>query len=308
MLRSSFTIGLALLLTCSTASSYEVPRLANGQPDFQGNWARVNATPLERPKGFTSLEITPEQALEIEATINAFLEDRSIPNDPTEFFAPTRVEPVGGQLRSSIIVDPADGRIPGTELFRARFARVRPDILNAMDGPEQRPTSERCLGSPTSQPPHVGGFGGANLHQIVQSDDTFMFFSEILNAARLVRLNGQHSSARVTSWLGDSIGHWEGDTLVVETRHFTASDTARAMPFAVFFVSPHTVVTERFTRVSADELNYVFTVEDPTYYTRRWTGETIFRRTHELIFEYACHEANRSLTYILQGGRANDSK
>jgi hypothetical protein len=144
------------------------------------------------------------------------------------------------------------------------------------------------------------------MHQIVQTKDTIVFFTEVMHDARIIRLHATHAPAAVTSWLGDSIGWWEGDTLVVETKNFTSSDTGRAVPFVVYYVSPQTTVTERFTQVSDVELNYVFTVDDPLYYTRPWTGETHFMRNNDQMFEYSCHEGNYSLTYILQGARVRE--
>jgi hypothetical protein len=149
---------------------------------------------------------------------------------------------------------------------------------------------------------------GVNLHQIVQTAESFLFTSEFVNTARIIRLNARPLPAVVTTWLGDSIGHWEGDTLVVETRGFTPSDHFRMGMSGSFLVSPRTVVTERFSRVAEDRIDYTFTVEDPTYYTQPWTGESHFLRRDEPVLEYACHEANYSLTHILQGAREQERR
>jgi hypothetical protein len=146
-----------------------------------------------------------------------------------------------------------------------------------------------------------------NLHQIVQTKDTVMILTEMNHDARIVRINGKHAPSDIRSWLGDSIGWWEGDTLVVETRHFTPSDIGRVAAGITFLVSPDATVTERIERVAEDELSYVFTVDDPANYTQPWTGETHLMRRNEKMFEYACHEANYSLRFILQGGRAQDA-
>jgi hypothetical protein len=204
------------------------------------------------------------------------------------------------------VIEPADGQIPGTPLFQQLTRNAKSNRLKGMDGPEQRPTSERCLGNPASQPPILYN-PGTNLHQIVQTSDTLIFYTEIMHDARVIRLSATHAPAAVTSWLGDSIGWWEGDTLVVETKYFTPSDTGRGAPFVGYLVSPQTVVIERFTRVSERELNYVFTVEDATLYTRPWKGETHFFSSNEPMFEYSCHEGNRSLQYILQGARVQEA-
>jgi hypothetical protein len=131
-----------------------------------------------------------------------------------------------------------------------------------------------------------------------------VFFSESLHEARIMRLDSRHPPAAVTSWLGASTARWEGDTLVVETRNFNPEQNRSAD----FLISTGTVIVERFTRVSRDELNYVFTITDPTYYTQPWTGETLFRRSDEPIFEDACHEGNYSLKHILEGGRVRDGQ
>jgi hypothetical protein len=305
-------------LACATAllvwvapavpAEYRVPRLADGRPDLQGVWDHVNATPLERLPGYTTLAITPEQAAAIYRSLEQLAEDRSKPTEPTEYFNERHMLPIRGQLRSSIIVDPSDGRIPGTPAFREWQVKARAAILNAMDGPEQRPTSERCLGNPAAQPPNLYN-PGTNLRQIVQTPQAVVIVAEVMNFARVVRLNATHAPAAVTSWSGDSVGWWEGDTLVVETKHFTPSDIGRIAGATITFrVSPGTTVTERITRVSDDELNYIFTVDDPAHYTQPWTGETHMMRRNERMFEYACHEANYSMRFILQGGRARDAE
>jgi hypothetical protein len=271
---------------------------------LQGNWLHKDATPLVRPAGFPAV-ISPQQAVAIEAQVYSVLLDPGVPNDPVSDFTPRRILPIRGTLRSSIVIEPEDGLIPGTAIFKERADKNRFNILNAMDGPEQRPTSERCLGNPAAQPPNLYN-PGTNMHQIVQTKDALVFFSEVMHDARIIRLNAIHAPAAVTSWLGDSIGWWEGDTLVVETKNFTSSDSGRVVPFVLYYVSPQTTVTERFTQVSDSELNYVFTVDDPVYYTRPWTGETHFFRSDDKLFEYSCHEGNYSLGYILQGARAHE--
>ena len=182
-------------------------------------------------------------------------------------------------------------------------------VLSAMDGPEQRPAAERCLASQTAQPPILSIRIGVNLHQIVQTADSFVFVSEFVGAARIIRLSSKRLPAAITSWLGDSIGRWEGDVLVVETRGFTPSDHLRlADRPSSFLVSPRTVVTERFARVAEDRIDYSFTVDDPTYYTQPWQGESHFLRRDEPMLEYACHEANYSLVHILEGARERERR
>ena len=290
-----------LLVVTASASAYTPPRLEDGRPDLQGNWVAYNRTPLVRPDWLTELHITAEQAREIEARGNARERDLSIPNETPEFFDERRVALIDGKLRSSIIIEPADGKIPGTALLREKIEAFRAQNRDNMDGPEKRPLWERCLGSLAAHPPMLA-IGFTNMHQIVQTRDAVVFHSESLHEARIFRLGGSHPPAAVTSLLGSSIARWEGDTLEVETKNF-APDQNRS---ADFLISSATVIVERFSRVSHDELRYVFTITDPVYYTQPWTGETHYLRSDEQIFEDACHEGNYSLKHILEGGRVRD--
>jgi hypothetical protein len=308
---SAFTV--LLIVSCSAIAQeqlYRPPRLDSGQPDMQGVWIMSNSTPLQRPAGFTTLVIDEAQSARLLAALEARAEDRNTPTEPTEYFEDFALEPIRGQLRSSLIVDPPNGLIPGNDLYRQHVAKAGASVLSAMDGPEQRPAPERCLGSLTVQPPILSIRNGVNLHQIVQTADSFLFVSEFLGAARIIRLGSRRPPAAITSWLGDSIGRWEGDVLVVETRGFTPGDHVRAGGGASnsFLVSPQTVVTERFVRVAKDRIDYSFTVEDPTYYTQPWRGESHFLRRDERMLEYACHEANYSLVHILEGARVRDGQ
>jgi hypothetical protein len=306
----AFTV--LLILSCSAVAgkqAYRPPRLDTGQPDMQGMWIVSNFTPLQRPPGFTTLVIDEAQAAKLLAQLEARAEDRDTPTEPTEYFEAFALEPIRGQLRSSIVVDPPNGLIPGNDLYQQQIARGLAGMLSAMDGPEQRPAAERCLGSATAQPPILGIRNGVNLHQIVQTADSFLFVSEFVGAARIIRLGSRRSPAAVTSWLGDSIGRWDGDVFVVETRGFTPSDRVRfGGPASSFLVSPRTVVTERFARVAEDRIDYSFTVDDPTYYTQPWQGESHFLRRDERMLEYACHEANYSMVHILEGARERDRR
>jgi hypothetical protein len=303
-----FPVSCVLVCACFAAASaqaerYRAPRLDDGQVDLQGMWSHRNLTPLERPADLKSFVLTPEEALQLQRKILAKGEDLSRPAEPSVYFWERTVEPIRGEFRSSIITEPADGRIPGNDHFKQMARIVGGRVLTAFDGPEQRPGAERCLAAISAAPP-VTLVPASDLRQIVQTRDVILIASEELHEARVVRMNSKHLPAAITSWLGDSIGWWEGETLVIETKHFAPTSGARAGPASLFFVGPDTVVTERIARVSNDELNYRFTVEDPTYYTQPWKGETRFQRTDERMLEYACHEGNYSLAYVLMGARA----
>jgi len=221
---------------------------------------------------------------------------------------------IDGQWRASIIIDPPNGRQPPmTQEARAARAALagflRPntgtawwletdlDAPGPYDDPEARPMAERCLlgfGS-TAGPPMLPVLYN-NLKRIVQTEDTVMIQVEMVHEARVVRMNQEHAPPEIRSWLGDSVGHWEGDTLVVDTTNF------RDTP-ALSGASRNLHVVERFSRIDADTLLYNFTVDDPTVWTAPWSGEYIWPASENKVYEYACHEANYSFGGILRGAR-----
>jgi len=297
----------SLLSGLATAAepSYKAPRLADGRPDLQGIWTHSNATPLERPAGVETLLLSEEQVQVLHSRQLAGLADPRALGEPSEYFDERRFEKVAGTLRSSLIIEPQDGRIPATALHRQALGRARVGVLLTFDGPEQRPSSERCLGAIAAQPPMLSTASN-NLHQIVQTPDAVLIVSETNHEARIVRMNAVHLPPVLQTWTGDSVGRWDGDTLVIETKHFTPSDKARLDMGTGFIVSPQTTVIERIRRVAADELSYTFSLEDPAYYEQRWTAESHLLRSADPILEFACHEGNYALTNILRGGRAQD--
>jgi hypothetical protein len=303
--RYIYVCGLLAVAVAAQAGEYRPPRLADGQVDLQGVWSHRNITPLERPAELNSFVITRDAAAQLQARILAKTNDQSKPGEPAEYFWDRGVEPIRGEYRSSIITEPADGKIPGNDHFKALAKTTGAAVLTAFDGPEARPGSERCLTATSAAPP-VTVVPADDLRQIVQTQSAIVIASEELHEARVIRMNAQHTPAAIVSWLGDAIGWWEGETLVIETKHFAPTSAARAGPGMLFFVGPETTVTERITRVSADELSYVFTVEDPSYYTQPWKGETRFGRSDEQMLEYACHEGNYSLQFALMSARALD--
>jgi hypothetical protein len=224
---------------------------------------------------------------------------------------------VDGRKRASILIDPVDGRVPQlTPQARQRVARninrptsdqtAREDDPGfegngAYDDPERRPLGERCLmgfGS-TSGPPVLPNYFYNNLHQIVQTADTVMILTEMVHDARIVRMNAEHLPPTVRKWMGDSVGRWDGDTLVVDTTNFSDKTRFRGS-------TQNLHIVERFTRVDGGNLLYRFTVEDSDTWTRAWTGEYTWPATDELLYEYACHEGNYALGNILRGARLKD--
>ena len=225
----------------------------------------------------------------------------------------TAMASIAGVFRTSIIVDPPDGRIPRItsegqrRLAAERAANARPTSdtgenggptgAGAYDNPEQRPLAERCLlgfGS-TSGPPALPVLYN-NFKQIVQTPDAVMILNEMVHDVRVVRLGGTHLPPHVRKWMGDSIGHYEGDTLVIDTTNFTDKTSFRG-------ASDQLHVVERIRRIDSQTLLYRFTVEDPTVWSQPWSGEYPGVATDEQPFEYACHEANLALGNILSGAR-----
>jgi hypothetical protein len=327
-----------------------VPRTADGHPDLGGTYDVATITQLERPVEFGNrLTLTEKEAAMIEEYERQWNEraaapisgDRSAPpvggdtSVPKTFLETlfragggvvggyntfwlaggTQVVTVDGQKRTSIVVDPQNGRIPemnpdAKKRNAAFLARAVAPSANesdtggpasAFDNPEQRPLAERCLlgfGS-TSGPPTLPNYFYNNLKQIVQTRDTIMIFIEMVHDARIIRLNATHLPPTVRKWMGDSIGRWEGDTLVVDTTNFTDKTQFQGSTESLH-------VVERFTRLDKDSILYKFTVEDPKTWDRAWSGEYTWRATQENIYEYACHEANHALANVLSGARFSE--
>lgn len=225
---------------------------------------------------------------------------------------------INGQIRASIVVDPPNGRVPpvtpeARQRIGARAVTVTSDQVSrendpgyegpgAYDDPERRPLGERCLlgfGS-TSGPPALPNYFYNNLHQIVQTPDSVMILTEMVHDARIVRMNAEHLPKTIRKWMGDSVGRWEGDTLVVDTTNFTHKTRFRGS-------TENLHVVERFSRIDDKTLLYRFTVEDPATWATPWTGEYAWPATSDLIYEYACHEGNYALGNILRGARAMEA-
>jgi len=226
---------------------------------------------------------------------------------------------VDGQIRTSIVVDPPDGHVPPVNAAaRARRAggQALPtsdqaennDVRAATrrseyDNPEQRPLSERCIlgfGN-TAGPPALPDYFYNDLHRIVQTPDSIMIESEMIHDARVVRMNAQHLPANIRRWMGDSVGHWEGDTLVIDTTNFTDKTRFRGS-------TQNLHVVERLTRLDAKTLLYRFTIDDPQTWDRAWSGEMTWPATDQPIYEYACQEGNYALGDVLRGARKQEAE
>jgi hypothetical protein len=290
-------------------TAWSVPRTVDGQPDLQGVWDYRTLTPLERPKEYGGAEfLSDEQVVDLERRGE---ERRNVDGRPPgDGRAAPSVHPVWwldygrnviGTRRSSLIVDPPDGRIPpltpeatARETERRRIAGTR----GPADGPEDRSLWERCItrGMPESMLPSAYN----NNVRILQSGGHVVILMEMIHDARIVPIDGRpHLSGGIRQWLGDPRGRWEGDTLVVETVQFSDKASFRGSRGALRLV-------ERFKRLDEDTLSYQFTVEDPSTWTAPWTVEVPMVRSDGQVYEYACHEGNYGLRNILRAGRYTD--
>lgn len=287
------------------ARTYRAPRTRNVQPDLQGIWTNASYTRLERSKPFERLVITPDEARVAEAAVdktgNASGQDDPLGQKDSEFWEiGSGFARVRGQIRTSWIVDPADGRLPLRPEIVKRFHYDDPAYERPMDNPEERTVTERCVASEGGYPPNLNSPDG-NFLQILQTQDSVVLLAEKYNDARIVRLGDRsHAPAAVRSWAGDAIGWWEAETLVIESTNFSPSGFSR---FGRLKLSAEARVTERFTRVGANELLYEFIVADPTVYTQTWRAEMPFLASKGPMYEYACHEGNYFLGAALQHAR-----
>jgi hypothetical protein len=306
--------------TFAAETGYIPQRTEFGAPDFQGTWSIATQTNLERAERFNGqLVISEEEAIRIEALVAARNDASNQPSDPNRE-APTPGQNVGGyntfwmdpgnqlavvngEIRTSVIVDPPEGRLPYSETGRANFAAAM-ERRQSYDGPEVRPLGERCVvgfGS-TGGPPKLPVLYN-NLTQIVQSEGYVVLLAEMNHDARIVRMNAEHLDPPMYPWLGDSIGYYDGNTLVVETTNFHPQQSLRSSLEHRFYGAVAMTVTERFTRTAQDTVLYQFTVEDPENYSQPWSGELPMNKTDESVYEYACHEGNYALPGILAGAR-----
>jgi hypothetical protein len=303
----SLVVALASVATLAqTKKPSALPRTRDGHPDLQGIWDFRSATPLERPARFAGREfMTPDEVVEYEKLALAREDGR--PPDDARSVEDQSVHPVwwldyGKKVvktaRTSLIVDPPDGRIPPqTPQARERLAARRAEARThgPADSYENRSLFERCL---TRGVPEVLLPGPYNNNlQIVQTPQHVLLFTEMIHEARVVPMDGRpHSDSVVRPWLGDPRGRWDGDTLVVDSTNFSDRTSFRGSGANLHLV-------ERFTRIDADTLEYRFTVEDPTTWTRPWTVAFPMTRSDGPVYEYACHEGNYGLRDILSGAR-----
>lgn len=306
--RSGFPrILVCLVLSCRVPFAQEIPRAPDGHRDLQGIWNNATLTPVERPPSFAGkATVTDDEALVYEKRdLRHETEDKAsaaVGGLDSEF-TELRLEltRVGGVKRTSLIVDPPDGKVPALiPEASARLAQRR-RAGGGTDSVKQRSPAERCLLSlgNSSGPPMMPIAQNSN-YQIVQTSDAIMIMVEMIHDVRIIRIGGSHPPPDVRFWLGDSIGHWEGDTLVADTTNFREDINFRG-------ASGNLHVVERFSRPDANSILYKVTVDDPTTFTKNWTMEFPFFATPGPAYEYACHEGNYALTDILTAARKADA-
>ena len=287
------------------AQTEVIPRLTNGLPDMQGTWDFRTITPFQRPTALGEQDefLTVEEFAEFEAA-EVVRRDRDNFTDTTTTgdynqFWYDRGEELLDDRRTSLITDPPTGRIPElTEAAQQRNAERR-ELARLAEGIEVRPLAERCIMGFNSGPPMIPSAYNNNV-QIIQTDDYFLIHNEMVHNVRPVRLADTAHRDTPRKWEGDSVGNWEGDTLVIETRNF-----ARETAFGNSSANMHLI--EKFWMIDAETLGYEFTVEDPTTWTAPWTVMFPMRRGELPIYEYACHEGNYSMAGILAGWRRLES-
>ena len=300
-----------------------VPALVLGQrdrtgqrPNLEGIWNSATATPLERPSELKDKPFfTPAEAAAWERQVA----ERNAEPSPAEsakrkgtgtyntFYREFGTRTVK-TLRTSIVTEPSDGRIPPLTPAAAEIKRRRLERQRSFEHPEDLGLQDRCLSFLTAGPPMLPYSYNSN-YQIIQTNAAIVIHAEMIHDTRIVHLDGRaHLPSNIRSWMGDSIGRWEGDTLVVDTTNFNDGGGFYGDAGGNFGWDRNLHLVERFRLFDAETLLYAFEIDDPTAFTRPWKGELTMSRSAGNIYEFACHEANYSLTNMLTGYRAAERK
>lgn len=287
------------------AKAWVGPRTAGDHPDLQGFWTNATLTPFERSRELAGKEFfTEAEAAQFEKrTLEASNRDRRAATPDADvnqayneawFDRGTKIFPT---RRTSIVIDPPDGRVPPLTPQAERAAAARAEAQRGLpSGPEDMSLPVRCILWPTAGPPMIPGPYNNN-YQIVQTAESVAIYVEMIHDVRIIPLNGRdHLNRNIRLWMGDSTGRWEGQTLVVDTTNFTDKTHYRGSDQNLHLI-------ERFTRTGPDTMLYRFTVDDPTAFTKPWTGEITMDKTKGPLYEYACHEGNYSMANMLRAAR-----
>lgn len=307
-------IACVLFVTASVAGQakkWTPARTPDGQPDLQGFWTNSSYTPLERPKNVTKEFYTKEEAAEIEKRAAERETEQTVPGtipdvhyDFTQFGLDRNQSTLASNLRTSMIVDPPDGKLPPLTAEgqkRAAERAERAKLVGRWDSAQSNDLDDRCLIFAGAGPPMLPQGYNSN-YQIVQAPGYVTILFEMVHDVRIIPLDGRpHVSRNIRQWRGDSRGHWEGETLVVETTNFNGKNPLRGS-------SDNMRVTERFTPVDADTISYKFTIDDESTWTRPWSAELSMKKTIGPLFEHACHEGNYGLYNTLVGARLAEKK
>jgi hypothetical protein len=316
---SAATLAAALLLSASTlgraASNWTAPRTSDGHPDLQGYWTNATLIPLERPAALGTKEFYTEEeaaAADQQRTQRENSQAKTDIHYDNVIWQHENYSKVASR-RTSIVFDPPDGHLPPLSAKGRERIAVEAELSRRRDAAESaqsRNLAERCISWGNEGPPMLGSTYNANL-QIVQTPAAVAISHEIIHGVRIIPTDGRpHLAAEVRQLGGDSRGHWEGETFVADTTNFTDQTNFRGPPATArqdIFASRDLHVIERFTRSDADTILYRFTVEDPSTWTKPWSGEMLLRRIEGPIFEYACHEGNYGLANILSAARAKEA-
>ncbi len=314
--RTLFLFPLATVVTLASIFLSGQNAGRGGHPDFEGIWNSATATPLERPAGLEDKPFfTPLEAAEWERQFTRSNEEpppdaaskRTGTGTYNTFYREFGTRTVK-TLRTSIVIDPPDGRIPALTPAAAEIKRRRIERQRAFENPEDLGLQDQCLAFLTAGPPMLPYSYNSN-YQIVQTKDAIVVHAEMIHDARVIYLDGRpHVPPSVRLWMGDSVGHWEGTTLVVDTTNFNDGGGFYGDAGGNFGWDQNLHMVERFSLFDADTLLYQFEIDDPTAFTRPWKGELTMTRSAGNIYEYACHEGNYSLTNMLRGYRVAERK
>lgn len=318
-----FTVAAVLLLApvagqapkaTVAGKAWTPPRTPDGQPDLQGIWSNATLTPLERPKALGSKEFYTDQEFADlakrvrqgdvgqEADLGAAAQ-QALRYDLSLYGFDITKSKFASNKRTSLIVGP-EGVVPPTlpEARKRNAERAATNRGHEFDGYENRPLSERCILMNQERLPMIPGANDGNELQIVQGPGYVVMLHEIDHSTRVIPTNGRpHVPQNIRQWQGDSVGHWEGNTLVVDTTNFTGLTAYRGSGEKLHLV-------ERFTRSADDTITYRFTVEDPTTWDKPWTAEMPMTKTQGPVYEFACHEGNSMISTILRGARVADEE
>lgn len=323
----SLALIAVLAPSLSVAADWTLSYTADGQPDIEGTWSNATQTRLERRADLgEKRSYTTAEAAELEARVKAGMERSMAPSDagrapPTDGNTASaynsfwlergiNVTLIDGEYRTSMIVEPSDGQIPWLPIEQRKPSQLSRWLampgVEPFDGPELQTIGERCLlfwdfrTSNSSAGPPMMPMIYNNNYQIVQTPGYVLIYAEMMHDTRIVRLDAQHRPSHMVQWMGDSVGHWEEDTLVVVTKNMHPQQSH-------FGSSDNITITERFQRTGEEDIVYSFTMDDPSVYREPWTAQMQMKhKPEERIYEYACHEGNYALGGILGGARVEE--